>query len=268
MFLKVDCGSIAPSLIESELVGYMPGAFSGAGAKGKLGYFEVADGGTIFLDEIGELPMSMQTRLLRVLQDQEIVRVGASRPRKVDVRIIAATNRDLKEDMEKGRFRGDLFYRLSVAPVHIPPLRERREDIAPLARLFLRRYSAKYKKKIHFAPEALTALTGYKWPGNVRELQNVVQNLVLTRDPPLLQLCDLPRAIRGEALDGEISVSGLPPGSLKDIVASLERDILEKALRIHGSVTKVARLFQVDRTTIFRKLRQKAAISPPGGDRP
>jgi len=136
MFLKVDCGSIAPNLIESELFGYVPGAFSGANAKGKAGYFEMAEGGTVFLDEIGELPLSMQTKLLRVLQDQEVTRVGATQPRKVDVRIIAATNRDLGDDVRTGKFRSDLFYRLSVAVLQIPPLRERREDIAPLPATF------------------------------------------------------------------------------------------------------------------------------------
>jgi PAS domain S-box-containing protein len=258
MFLKVDCGSIAPNLIESELFGYTPGAFSGAVMKGKLGYFEAADGGTIFLDEIGELPMSMQTRLLRVLQDQEVIRVGASQPRKIDVRVIAATHRNLKEDMENGRFRSDLFYRLNVAPIHVLPLRERREDIAPLAKLFLQRFAAKYKKKIHFAPEALAVLTDYNWPGNVRELQNMVQNMVITKEPPLIRLTDLPRHIIGnlQRPEGKDAALRAPSTPLKDIMASLEREILEKALQTHASVSEVARIFQVDRTTIFRKLKQ------------
>ena len=258
MFLKVDCGSIAANLIESELFGYMPGAFSGASAKGKLGYFEIADGGTIFLDEIGELPMPMQTRLLRVLQDNEVMRVGASQPRKVDVRVIAATNRNLKEDMESGRFRNDLYYRLNVATISIPPLRERREDIAPLARLFLYRYSAKYKKKFHFSPEVPAALAAYNWPGNVRELQNMIQSLVITKDPPLICLRDLPRQVLGNTPVGEYNERSTAPMPLKELVASLERDILEKAIRTYGSVSKVAELFQVDRTTIFRKLKKNS----------
>jgi transcriptional regulator with PAS, ATPase and Fis domain len=261
MFLKVDCGSIAANLIESELFGYMPGAFSGASAKGKLGYFEIADKGTIFLDEIGELPMPMQTRLLRVLQDNEVMRVGASQPRKVDVRVIAATNRNLKEDMENGRFRSDLYYRLNVATIHIPPLRERRKDIAPLAELFLRRYSAKYKKKFHFAPEVPAALEAYIWPGNVRELQNMIQSLVITRDPPMIRLQDLPRQVPGNTPAGEYDDHSATPMPLKELVASLERDVLEKAIRTYGSVNKVAKLFQVDRTTIFRKLKNSPRLA-------
>lgn len=266
MFLKVDCGSIAPNLIESELFGYLPGAFSGASSKGKLGYFEIADGGTVFLDEIGELPMPMQTRLLRVLQDNEVMRVGDSHPRKVDVRIIAATNRNLEEDIQSNRFRNDLYYRLQVATLHIPSLRERREDIAPLATLFLERFSAKYKKKMHFTPEVVTALQAYAWPGNVRELQNLLQNLVITRDPPLLCLRDIPRHIVGALPKDSLPVADCPTMPLKDMVAALERDILEKAIQAHGSIAKVAELFQVDRTTIFRKLKNGSALPERGRD--
>ena len=255
MFLKVDCGSIAPNLIESELFGYLPGAFSGASAKGKLGYFEIADGGTVFLDEIGELPMPMQTRLLRVLQDGEVTRVGASKPKKIDVRIIAATNRDLEDDIKTGRFRSDLFYRLNVATLHIPSLRERREDIVPLARLFLERFAAKYKKTMRFAPEVGAALENYAWPGNVRELQNVIQNLTITRDHALIVPTDLPRHILGVSGKAHAPVNLDVPRPLKDIVAAVEREILENAIKAHGSVNRVAELFQVDRTTIFRKLK-------------
>lgn len=255
MFLKVDCGSIAPNLIESELFGYLPGAFSGASSKGKLGYFEIADGGTVFLDEIGELPMSMQTRLLRVLQDGEVTRVGASKPRKVDVRIIAATNRDLEEDIKTGRFRSDLFYRLNVATLYIPSLRERREDIVPLSKLFLERFSAKYKKSMKFTQEVGPALENYAWPGNVRELQNVIQNLTITRDHSLIVPSDLPRHILGANGKAHEPVNLETPHPLKDIVAAMEREILENAIKTHGSVNRVAELFQVDRTTIFRKLK-------------
>lgn len=267
MFLKVDCGSIAPNLIESELFGYLPGAFSGASPKGKLGYFEIADGGTIFLDEIGELPMPMQTRLLRVLQDGEVTRVGASKPRTVDVRIIAATNRNLEEDITTGRFRNDLFYRLNVATLHIPSLRERREDILPLAEMFLERFSSKYKKTMRFAPEIGPALEGYAWPGNVRELQNVVQNMTITHDHTLIVPADLPRRILGVSRKPEAAINPHTPMPLKDIMAAVERDILQNAIKTHGSVSKVAELYQVDRTTIFRKLkgnRQSGTGAPSG----
>ena len=148
----MDCGGISESLTESELFGYMPGAFTGAGNKGKSGYFEMADGGTVFLDEIGELSLAMQTRLLRVLQDGEIMRVGSSKPRKVNVRIIAATNRNLAERVEKGLFRRDLYYRLNVAVVNIPPLRERPDDIQPLVTHFLNMFTSKYRKHMNLTP--------------------------------------------------------------------------------------------------------------------
>ena len=258
IFLKVDCGSIAPNLIESELFGYMPGAFSGASAKGKAGYFEMADKGTVFLDEIGDLPLAMQTRLLRVLQDGEVTRVGATRPRKVDVRIIAATNRDLAEAVAKGEFRSDLFYRLKVAVFDIPPLRERREDIAPLARHFLERYASKYKRSMEIAESALLALEQYRWPGNVREMQNFIQSLVVTNDRPTISCGDLPPQM-GEACppDSPYDTPDLEESRpLQDIMADIERDILGKALRKYGSVCKVARFFQTSRSTIFRKLRR------------
>lgn len=184
ILLKVDCGGISETLTESEIFGYVPGAFTGASSKGKPGYFEIADGSTIFLDEVGELPLSMQTRLLRVLQDNEIVRVGSSQPRKVDVRIIAATNRNLEECVEAGTFRRDLFYRLNVGTVRIPPLRERPEDVRVLAELFLRQYTTKYRKKLAFMDITLDMLAQYRWPGNVRELQNLVHSLVITRQGP------------------------------------------------------------------------------------
>ena len=185
MFLKVDCGGISESLTESELFGYMPGAFTGAGNKGKSGYFEMADGGTVFLDEIGELSLAMQTRLLRVLQDGEIMRVGSSKPRKVNVRIIAATNRNLAERVEKGLFRRDLYYRLNVAVVNIPPPRERPDDIQPLVTHFLNMFASlqqQYRKHMNLTPGLMEALRQYSWPGNVRELQNLMHSIVITKD--------------------------------------------------------------------------------------
>ncbi|WP_035063866.1 sigma-54 interaction domain-containing protein [Nitratidesulfovibrio termitidis] len=264
MFLKIDCGSIAPNLIESELFGYVPGAFSGANAKGKAGYFEMAEGGTVFLDEIGELPLPMQTKLLRVLQDQEVTRVGATQPRKVDVRIIAATNRDLGDDVRTGKFRSDLFYRLSVAVLQIPPLRERREDIAPLARHFLERYASKYRRSMEIAESTLEALESYSWPGNVREMQNFIQGMVVTGDRPTITCSDLPPHMAEECRPGLAYT--MPemqePRALREIMDEIEREILERAITRHGSVNKVARLFKVSRTTIFRKLRDQ----PPGNE--
>ena len=257
ILLKVDCGGISESLTESELFGYMPEAFTGASSKGKAGYFEIADGSTIFLDEVGELPLSMQTRLLRVLQDGEIMRVGASSPRKVDVRIIAATNRNLAESVEKGTFRRDLFYRLNVATVRIPPLRERREDVRVLAEHFLAQYTAKYHKVMAFMDVTLDMMAAYAWPGNVRELQNLVHSMVITLNGPLISPRDLPAQISGARHDAspyseEILNAGRP---LREIMAEVERDFLLRAIETHGSVQRVAELFHINRSTIFRKLQ-------------
>lgn len=256
VMLKVDCGSISESLIESELFGYMPGAFTGASSKGKAGYFELAEGSTIFLDEIGELPLAMQTKLLRVLQDGEIVRVGASSPRKINVRIIAATNRDLAACVEEGSFRRDLFYRLNVASLPVPPLRERKEDIIPLAQYFLEQYLAKYHKTMTFMPVTLDLLCQHSWPGNVRELQNLVHSLVITLNTRLIYPADLPERISTHASGNKTDEIYSTERPLREIMAEKEREFLQKALAIHGSVQKVAELFHINRSTIFRKLNK------------
>lgn len=261
IMLKVDCGGISETLTESELFGYVPGAFTGASAKGKAGYFEIADGSTIFLDEVGELPLSMQTRLLRVLQDGEIMRVGASAPRKVDVRVIAATNRNLLENVEAGTFRRDLYYRLNVATVHIPPLRERVEDVRPLAQHFLHQYTAKYRKSMAFMDVTLDLMAGYGWPGNVRELQNMVHSLVITQKGPLISPRDLPVLLSGLGEKSPCPEEILcPRRPLREIMAEMERDFLLKAIELHGSVQKVAEIFQINRSTVFRKIRE---VPPP-----
>jgi transcriptional regulator with GAF, ATPase, and Fis domain len=184
--IKVNCGAVPESLFESEFFGHVKGAFTGA-LKDKPGRFELADGGTLFLDEIGEVPLPMQAKLLRVLQEQEMERVGDTRTRRVNVRIIAATNRDLKKEVEAGRFRQDLFYRLSVFPLEIPPLRERRDDIAPLAAHFVKEAARRMNRPAPRLTQAtLTQLTGHDWPGNVRELQNAVERaVILSQGGPL-----------------------------------------------------------------------------------
>ncbi len=257
LMLKVDCGGITESLTESELFGYVAGAFTGASPKGKAGYFEIANGSTIFLDEIGELPLSMQTRLLRVLQDGEIMRVGSTTPRKVDVRIIAASNRNLKDCVLAGTFRQDLYYRLNVASIQIPALRDRPEDVAPLAKLFLESYSGKYRKKLRFLDSTLNLLRQYSWPGNVRELQNLVHSMAITTRGPVISPQELPSQIAGlqpEPSFADESFSG--QRSLREIMAEMEADFLRQAIERHGSVQKVAEIFKVDRSTIFRKIRR------------
>jgi PAS domain S-box-containing protein len=258
-FFKLDCTTIPENLIESELFGYASGAFSGANIKGKPGLCEMADQGTLFLDEIGELPIGMQVKLLRLLQDQEIIPVGSTRVKKVNVRIITATNRDLEKEIEHGRFRSDLYYRLRVAVLSIPPLRERREDIMPLANYFLEKYATKYRKERRFGPEIEAIFTGHRWPGNIREMENLIESLVVTCDRPVVDTADLGSCMLSEGLDRKRNLFeslDTRDKSLKEIVRDLEREILNGALEIHGSMAKVAELLKIDRSTIFRKLKR------------
>jgi len=249
-FFKIDCSAIPENLVESELFGYEAGAFSGANSGGKPGYIEMANKGTLFLNEIGELPLLMQTRLLRFLQDREFMRVGSTKVRKVDVRIIAATNRDLVRAVKDGQFRSDLYYRLCVAVMTVPPLRERTEDIMPLSDHFLRKFNAKYRKHLVFSPEAAGALQAYDWPGNVRELENLIQSLVVTtRSKERIEASDLPQILMPLA-------PGLARRSLHDAVAEFEQDMIRKAFEEYGSISEVARALQVDRVTIYRKMKR------------
>ena len=250
-FFKVDCTAIPPNLVESELFGYDPGAFSGADRKGKPGFFEMAHKGTLFLDEIAELSLVMQGKLLRILQDREVIRVGSTRVKKVDVRIIAATNRNLVEAVADGTFRRDLFYRLQVAVVHIPPLRERREDILPLAHHFLQMFNAKYRKDLTLTPEAESILENYSWTGNVRELENLIHGLVIMLQKDQAGSTDLPPNMLPVMRNGRSK-------SLHAVLAEMERELLRKGLAACGSVSALAKHFNVDRTTIFRKLKKHA----------
>ena len=192
VFVKINCGAIPAELLESELFGYKGGAFTGASKEGKAGYFEIADRGTLFLDEIGDLPLRLQVKLLAVIQDQEITRVGDVHSKKVDVRIIAATNQDLESMVQKGKFREDLFYRLNVVPVFIPPLRERKEEIPFLFAHFLSEYNKKYKTHMRLSKEAVDILSVYRWPGNVRELANLIEHLIIVVNEPVLKPEHLP----------------------------------------------------------------------------
>jgi len=254
-FFKVDCTTIPENLIESELFGYEAGAFSGAQAKGKAGLFAMADKGTLFLDEIGELSLTAQAKLLRALQDQEIMRVGSTTVSRVDVRFIAATNRDLQQAVEQGTFRRDLYYRLKVGVLELPPLRERKEDIMPLVHNFLELFNHKYKKKVRISAEAAQLLTEYRWPGNVRELENFVQSMVVIREGETLQVADLPHYMAQSRVC--IEQRG---GSLNEIMEEMEKELLRTALQEKKSVAAVAGYYQVDRTTIFRKLKRYGLI--------
>lgn len=260
VFLKVDCGSISEHLIESELFGYAPGAFTGANRQGKIGHFEIANKGTVFLDEIGELPLSMQAKLLRVLQDQEVMRVGSSTPKKVDVRIIAATNRNLEEEVAKGNFRIDLFYRLRVAVVKIPPLREVCDMVPGLVNHFLEKFGTKYKKDIVCHDDTMNVFMAYKWPGNIRELENTIQSLVVTCEGNEILPKDLPPSMHTmdpclQNLTGELS--GGPGRSLKEIMSQLEKQVIQQALDRYGSIGEASAVLGINRTTLFRKMREE-----------
>ena len=261
-FFKVDCTCIPENLIESELFGYAPGAFSGADSRGKSGLFEMADKGTLFLDEIGELPLVMQSKLLRVLQSGEIQRVGATKARKINVRIIAATNRNLEEEVRAERFRRDLFYRLQVAVINIPPLRDRGEDVPNMLHFFLKQFNTRYKRNLKLSAQAEEVMLGYKWPGNIRELENLVHSLVVTTEDNLVDIKDLPnrmvgtRAILRTSDQIGFHLSDEEGKDLKTIMAEIEGKFLLLAIEQHGSIAKAAKALSVNRTTIFRKLKR------------
>jgi DNA-binding NtrC family response regulator len=247
-FVAVDCGSLAETLLESELFGHVRGAFTGAVAS-KKGLFEEADGGTCFLDEVGDIGLAMQAKLLRVLQEHEIKRVGSTEPIKIDVRIVAATNKNLEELVDEKRFREDLFYRLNVVAIHLPPLRERAEDIPLLANHFLNKYAAENKKSIsQISPAALELFSAYRWPGNVRELENVIERSVTLSRHSVILPEDLPRRIRAEKKDDPAQAlpSHLP-------LAELEKLYIQKILQeTGGNKKKTAEILGIDRRTLYR----------------
>jgi len=265
-FIKINCAAIPHNLLESELFGYERGAFTGA-VTSKPGRFELADGGTLFLDEIGEIPVEMQVKLLRALQEGEFERVGGIKTTRVDVRLIAATNRDLQEEIEAGRFRKDLYYRLAVVPLALPALRERRGDIPMLAAHFLEKYNRKLNKKIEgITDDALALLQAYHWPGNIRELENLIERVLLLADGPLITARDLPEPVR-QATTPPPAAPAAPAepapseGGLKDIVrmkaAELEKDLISKALEeTGGNVTRAARLLQISRKSLQTKMKE------------
>jgi PAS domain S-box-containing protein/TyrR family helix-turn-helix protein len=269
-YLKINCGAIPEHLLESELFGYEGGAFTGARKEGKPGYFELATGGTLFLDEIAELPLGLQVKLLRVLQSKEITRVGGTTPFSVDVRIIAATNRDLMEMVKNKTFRGDLYYRLNVLPIYVPPLRERKDDIPNLVAYFMKAFNQKYHLTKRVSPEVVDIFMEQSWPGNVRELENLIERLVVITAGDVITGDDLPAHLLPEGVPdtdstaSPVSVSAIIP--FKDAVESVEKQILEQAYVKYRSARKIARELQVDVSTIVRKAA-KYGISPPSNNK-
>jgi DNA-binding NtrC family response regulator len=252
-FVAVNCAGLAESLLESELFGHVRGAYTGA-VQARRGLFESADGGTIFLDEVGDVSPALQAKLLRVLGEGEIKPVGASEAVRVDVRVIAATNKDLQGEVRQGRFREDLFYRLQVVTVHLPPLRERREDIPVLAHHFLRRYAAENKKQIaEFAPEALRILEAQSWPGNVRELEHAVERAVAVSRHPLIAPEDLPEHLQPAA---PATAPAAGPARLLSLDELTREHVTRVLAAADGNKTRAAEILGIDRRTLYRMLKR------------
>ena len=257
-FIKINCASISPNLIESEFFGYEKGAFTGANAGGKKGYFEAADNGVIFLDEVGELPLDIQAKLLRVIQDGEFIKVGGTEPVKTNVRIISATNRDLEEQVEKKLFRRDLYYRLNVFPIRVPALNSRREDIPPLIDSFIRKYNDKFGVEKEVDDEAKEYLQNRDWPGNIRELENVTQRLIIGCKGDTITILDVMRELHGSMMENiniDIGKEQIDNGEmdLASMVDNFEKNIIKYACDKYGSTRKAAKAINISQTQLVRK---------------
>jgi two-component system response regulator AtoC len=260
-FIPINCGAIPENLLESELFGHVKGAFTDA-IRTKKGLFEEADGGTLFLDEIGELPTQLQVKLLRVLQDGEIRRVGESKSIQIDVRIVTATVKDLIKEVNEGRFREDLFYRLNVLPIHIPPLRERKEDIPLLIHHFINKYSNSMNKNIiGITPKALDALMNYKWYGNVRELENTIERAIVLTDQENIELENLPFEIQNFQEQSQIAPLAEEDYSIKKASRILEMNLIKKALnKTKGNHTHAARLLELSHRALLYKIKEYGIV--------
>ncbi|HEX9109797.1 MAG TPA: sigma-54 dependent transcriptional regulator, partial [Longimicrobiales bacterium] len=256
-FVKMNCAAIPTELLESEMFGHEKGAFTGA-AGARRGKFELADGGTLFLDEIGDMPLTLQPKLLRVLQEGAVERLGSNASRLVDVRVVAATHRDLSQLVDEGAFRADLYYRLAVVPIHVPPLRERPDDVAPLARHLVERFGRRIGRTPQLAPSLIEQMEAYSWPGNVRELGNILERAVLLTPGEVLEHADLPEPRPGAS--PAAAAAGAEAGEvlpLRDAVDDAERRAIRAALRrTGGNKTKAAELLQASIRTLWYKLEK------------
>lgn len=257
-FIKINCGAIPEELMESELFGYEAGAFTGAKKGGKPGLFECARNGAIFLDEIGEMPLNLQVKLLRVLQNHEIMRVGGTKSVKMDVRIIAATNRILEHMVQEKKFRNDLYYRLNVVPVIVPPLRERKEDIPALVAHFVHKYNSRYGMNKKISPPVMALFVHYHWPGNVRELENLLERVIVITPGEMITVDSLPVKLRQERKPEQNTLfcgvsqgEGLPP--LNEAVEKLEKELLTRAFTKFGTTRRVARALGISQPSVVRK---------------
>lgn len=253
-FIKINCGAIPRELMEAELFGYESGAFTGASHKGKPGMVELAHHGTLFLDEVGELPLDMQVKLLHLLQDRVVTRLGGTRSFNINIRVIAATNRDLEQLVNKNMFRADLFYRLNVVPLSIPPLRDRRDDILALLQQSLTEFNKRYANNRSFAPSVIKQLIDYSWPGNVRELRNIVERLVVTARSDIIRLDDLPQGFLPS------SIARAFKHSLKEQMRSQEHAVISEAVRRLGSTRAAAAELKLSQSSVVRKLARAVNV--------
>lgn len=251
-FLALNCGALPEHLIEAELFGYVPGAFTGAGSKGKRGLLELAHQGTVFLDEVGDLPLAVQVKLLKVIEESRFIPVGGLELKEVDVRIITATHHDLQQRVAEGRFRADLYYRLNVVPIHIPALRERSDEVVPLLNYYLAQFNARYARQLSWSLEALDRLVDYPWPGNIRELINLVERMVVTCEGDSVGLFDLPAEVRQASGAGGDDAQ-MP---LRKRVELLEREAIRAALLQHKTTREAARALGISQATVVQKMKK------------
>ena len=252
-FIKIDCGAIPETLFESELFGYVKGAFTGADQKGKIGMIELADKGTLFLDEIGEVPLFMQTKLLRLIQEKKFNKVGSEEETSVDIRIVAATNKNLIDMVDNGTFREDLYYRINVIPIKIPPLRERKDDISPLIFSFINNYNKENQTDKKVTNQFIDALIKYDWPSNIRELENILERAAVVSKHSILDYEDLPENIRLRNKSTDDFRNG---NTLKELMNAYEKRILESLIKSEYTPLEMASLLSVDVTNIRRKLHK------------
>lgn len=263
-FIPVNCAAIPSELLESELFGYEKGAFTGA-VFSRPGRFELANGGTIFLDEIGDMPLHLQVKILRVIQERTIEKIGSTKPIKIDVRIISATNKNLEKEVKEGRFREDLFWRLNVVPLVIPPLRERKEDIPLLCEYFIDRFSIKFGYRLDFDKNVLELFSNYDWPGNVRELENLIERLYVLSENGVVKIEDIPERIKfaentiPKELINEDFNPFAPEMDLNDLLREYERKLILHALNINSWIkSKAAKYLKINRTTLLEKMKRLA----------
>ena len=255
-FIKVNCAAIPENLLESEMFGYEKGAFTGADKNGKMGLFEMANHGTIFLDEIAEIPVHLQSKLLRVLQEKEIMRVGGEKTIALDIRLIAATNRDLKKEIESGRFREDLFYRLNILPIELVPLREKKKDISTLSKSFVERFNIEYKLHKAIDDDAIEALKEYDWPGNVRELENIIERLMISFDGGSITKFQVETAIGVKKEDKSTYNFEYEGRTIEELLENYEKNILESMLGRYRKPSIVARHLSMNKSTLSRKMKK------------